>query len=107
MGISVVSSVAVAQGSAGTTALVAAPGAGLRIVMHGADISIDGGGSVKFASASTDLTGAMFTHSASHATISIAGGADCVLRCAENQALNIISTSNPASGVVYYTVESV
>lgn len=102
-----VSSVVIAQGAAGTTTLVSAPGAGLRIVVHGADISLDGGGNFKLVSGSTDITGSFYSHAASHANVSIAQGADCVIHCAANEALKITSVTNPVSGVLFYSVESV
>ena len=107
MGVDITQTVAVAQVAAGTTTLVSAPGVGLRIVMHGADISIDGAGTFKFVSGSTDMTGDFYSHSASHANVSIAQGADCHILCGANEALKITSTTNPVSGVVYYSVQSV
>jgi hypothetical protein len=107
MGIAVVSSVAVAQSSAGTTAAVSAPGAGLRIVMHGADVTIDGTGTLKFTDGTVDLTGPFTAHGSQGKLMNIAGGHDCVLRCGENRPLNIVTTNHAANGVVYYTIESV
>lgn len=107
MGVDIVSSVAIAQVAAGTTTLVSAPGAGLRIVVHGADICINGGGSFKLVSGSTDLTGSFFAHASSHATVSLANGSDCFMLCGANEALKVTSVTHPANGVVYYSVQSV
>lgn len=96
----------VAQGGAGTTALVSAPGAGKRIVLHGATLSQDGGGTFKFQSASTDLTGAISTHANAHTAMDLFVGTDCILRCAANEALNITSVTSACAGVVFYSVES-
>lgn len=106
MAVEGVSSVVIAQGAAGTTTLVAAPGAGLEIVVHGADIAIDGGGSFKLVSGSTDITGSFYAHSSSHANVSIAQGADCVIKCGANEALKVTSVTNPVSGVLFYSVQS-
>lgn len=99
-----VTSVAVAQGAAGTTAVVAAPGAGFRVVIHGACLTISIAGSIKLQSAATDLTGAFDLLAAT--PFDPCAGADAVLRCAANEALNLVSTTGAAKGVVYYSVEA-
>lgn len=99
-----VSHVAVSQGGAGTTAVVAAPGAGLRVVLHGALLVMDLAGTAKFQSAATDLTGAMSL--ATSSPLGVALDSDCVLRCAANEALNLTTATGAAKGVVWYSVES-
>ena len=94
------------QAGAGTDEVIAAPGAGLSIVVHGVDVSQDGGGTLILSSAATALTGAFATHAAAHTLYTIAGASDCVLRCAENEALNVTTATSPAFGVVYYSIES-
>lgn len=101
-----VSHVAIAQGAAATTELVAAPGAGYRIVVHGATVAQAAGGTLKFQSAATDLTGAMSTHANNHSPVDLFAHSDCVLRCAANEALNLTSATNPVTGVVFYSIES-
>lgn len=107
MSVTWVSSVAVAQTVAGTTTLVAAPGVGKRIVFHGADLTIDGTGTLKITDSVDDLTGDFTAHGSHPGMWNIAPGCDCSLLCGENRALQIVTTNHPARGVVYYRIEQV
>ena len=88
-----------------TTAIVAAPGAGRRIVVRGYAVSLDAAGEILWESASDNLTGLM--ELAADTPLSPGfGESDVVLVCGTNEALNLTSTA-AANGHVLYEIVSV
>lgn len=82
------------------TTIVAAPGAGLRIVVLGYQLTLDADGEYAWTSAATALMGTQ------ELTGDTPVGAFCtvgVLRCAENEALRLTS-STAANGFVRYVI---
>lgn len=94
---------ATATGS-GYTTLVAAPGAGYKIMLTGFMISTSAAVNVKFASASTDLTALMYL--AANTTGVVSDLKRLYLFCAENEALriNLSGTANVGVTVAYRIV---
>lgn len=87
--------------TAGTNELVAAV-TGKRIKVFSYAVVATGAGTVKFQSASTDLTGAMSF--AANGGISCAPGDDPWFATAAGEALNIV-TSGSAAGHLSYVIE--
>lgn len=92
------------QGGVGTTSLVSAPGAGLRIKVIHMKLTLSIDGTVKFTSGGTDLTGAM--------DIAGKGGfvengsvQEPVLESDVNSALSIVTTGGMAKGNLVYFIE--
>lgn len=84
--------------------MVAAPGAGKRVEVVGWVLSLDAIGSFKFQSASTDKTGAIpVLASTPH---SVEAGWPFI-KCAANEALNLVTVTGKAFGVVAYRIVSV
>lgn len=96
-----VQTASVAQGAAGQTAVVAAAGAGKVIEVLAYDLALDAAGTLKFQSASTDLTGAMPVAQNAHAQLAANFP---LLRTAANEALNITTATGKAFGLVVYRV---
>lgn len=92
---------AITQAGAATTELVAAPGAGKQIVVHGY-LFTNASGTAIFKSGTTALTGAIT--SGGH-PVSIEGYQ--ILRCASNEALNLVTSAAAAFGHLKYTIETV
>ena len=89
----------ITQAGAATTELVAAPGAGKHIVVHGYTFT-NGSGTAIFKSGTTALTGAMTA-----GAIPIVADGFQLLRCASNEALNITTSAAAAFGHLKYTIE--
>ena len=87
------------------TAVVAAPGAGRRIVVRGYAVSLDTAGEILWQSASTNISGLM--ELAADTPLSPGFGEhDVVLMCAPNEALNLTATT-AANGHLVYEIVSV
>ena len=83
-----------------STQLVAAPGADYRIVVLGYKLQLDTTGEYTLYSAATALTGTM------ELAADTPDGAFCtagILRCAENEALNLTATT-AANGFLRYVI---
>lgn len=89
----------ITQSGAGTDAIIAAPGAGLKIQVWGYTL-VQGSGSATWKSATTALTGAM---PGGVGVISPAGPGP-VLECAANEALNLVTATAAAFGHVEYQI---
>ena len=90
--------------ASGYTQIVAAPGAGYRIVLLGFMVSTSAAVNVKFASASTDLTALFYL--AANSTGVVTDLSKFVLICAANEALriNLSGTANVGVTVAYRVV---
>ena len=96
--------VSVNQAAAGTTEVVAAPGAGYHIEVVGYVLSMTPAGTGQWKSATTELSGNM-PLSAAHS--SVMGSEDLpLLVCAANEALNLVTVTGAADGFVLYQIES-
>lgn len=95
-----ITSVAIAQGSAATTELVAAT-AGKRVYVTGWCISMDTAGTAKLQSASTDLTGAM---KIGVTPAGMANGVSPIVATAAGEALNLTTVTGAAKGYVSYYI---
>jgi hypothetical protein len=83
-----------------STQLVAAPGAGFCVVVIGYKLQLDALGEYTLFSAATAITGTM------ELAADTPDGAFCtsgILRCAENEALNLTATT-AANGFVRYVI---
>lgn len=89
------------QSGAGTDALVAATTGKIRVTSYA--VVLGGAGTVKFQSASTDITGAMSF--AANGGISIANSDQPVMETAANAALNIVTTGAAGKGHLSYFIE--
>lgn len=89
----------ITQAGAGTDAIIAAPGAGLKIHVWGFTL-VQASGTATLKSATTALTGAM---PGGLGPISPAGPGP-ILECAENEALNLVTTAAAAYGEVRYQI---
>ncbi len=90
----------ITQAGAATTELVAAPGTGKTIVVHGYTFT-NASGTATFKSATTALTGAMTA-----AAIPIHADGFQLLRCASNEALNLVTSGAAAMGHLKYPIEN-
>lgn len=91
--------------ASGYTTVVAAPGAGYKIMLTGFILSTDAAVNVKFASASTDLTALFYL--AANSTGVVSDLKRLYLFCAENEALriNLSGTANVGVTAAYRIVE--
>lgn len=89
----------ITQAGAATTELVAAPGAGKHIVVHGYTFT-NASGTATFKSATTAISGAM---TAGGYPVSADGFQ--LMRCASNEALNLVTSAAAAMGHLKYTIE--
>lgn len=98
---------AVAQGAAGSTDLVAAPGADRRIYVVTIVLSLDAAGTLKFQeNAVTDLSGA-FPIAANGGFVILGNGYDPVLQTnTVNLKLNIVTVTGKAFGYIRYFIDS-
>jgi hypothetical protein len=93
----------IAQGGAGTTLLVAAQGASLKIKVVSYVFTLSAAGTAKFSDTS-DLTGAM-SIAASGGAVVLGQPSSPLFITAANQALSIITTGGAANGHFSYYVE--
>lgn len=95
----------IAQAVAGTTQLVAAPGAGLKVKLLSYEFTLSAAGTAKFVSGASDLTGAFDI--AANGGISAQGTPEAhLLEGAANTALSIVTTGGAARGKISYFVEA-
>jgi hypothetical protein len=94
--------ISVAQGGAGTTALISGQ-SGKRHKVVSAVITLDTDGTLKFTDASADLTGAMDL--AAKGGFVIPATSYPYFMAAEGSALNIVTTGGGAKGVVGVVTE--
>ena len=95
---------AIDQAAAGTTAVVAAPGAGYHIEVISYSLSMTPAGTYQWKSATTALTGNMPLGAA---PFQAKGDSDNpVLVCAANEALNLVSVTGAADGNLVYQIVS-
>lgn len=93
------------QGAAGTTDLIAAPGAGLHIVLLGILAAFDAAGTAQLRdSTPTAITGVMPV--AANGNIIATPGNLPLGRCAANTKLQIVTATAKAKGVVIYAIEA-
>ena len=99
-----ITQVSIAQGAAGTTDLVAAPGAGFKIYVVTIVILMDVAGTIKFTegTAPTDLTGALTVGTTSGFVITGSGIAPVMQTNTANSKLSIVSATGKATGWIRY-----
>jgi len=95
----------------GTRLLIAAPGEGSRIQVHGLYVGADGDGDVTFLSAATPLTGAIPLYDGQTGRTMcwpISPDPEAYwIRCADNEALNVVLTANcDLDGVIKYRIRA-
>lgn len=98
--------IAIDQGAAGTTDLVAAPGAGLKIYVTGIALSLSAAGTVRFTEGTgpTNLSGDMDL-AAAGGFVSIGDGTNVILNTnTANAKLSIVSTVGAANGWLRYFI---
>lgn len=95
--------VAIAQGAAGTTALVSAAGAGVKIKVVSYVFTLSADGTAKF-TGTGDLTGAMDV-AAKGGVVAVGHAQNHLLETAANAALSIVTTGGAAKGHLAYFVE--
>lgn len=98
--------IAIDQGGAGSTDLVAAPGAGLRVYVTGVVVSLSAAGTIRFTEGTgpTNLTGDMDLAVAG-GFVSIGGGVEVVLHTpTANSKLTLTSTGGAANGWLRYFI---
>ncbi len=98
--------VAIDQTAAGSTDVVAAPGAGLKIYVVGAVLSMSAAGTVKFQEGTgpTDLSGEI-DFPALGGMVTIGNGIDPILQTnTANAKLTILTTTGAANGWLRYFV---
>lgn len=100
--------IAVAQGAAGTTDLVAAPGAGLKIYVVKLVLVMSAAGTLKFTEGTgpTDLTGPMAI-AANGGIVDVGDGIEAVLQTnTANSKLSLVTTVGAANGWLRYFIDS-
>lgn len=101
-----ISQAVITQGAAGSTDLVAAPGAGLKIYVVSIVLVGDAGGTVKFQeNAATDLTGAI-PLAANGGFVVLGNGIDPILQTnTANLKLNLVSGTAKVFGWIRYFID--
>lgn len=102
-----ITQIAIAQGGAGTTDLIAAPGTGLKIYVTGFVLVLTALGTAKFTEGTgpTDLTGAMeFVDSGGMVVIGPGQDTPVLQTNTANSKLSIVSTGGGATGWLRYFV---
>lgn len=96
---------AIAQGAAGSTDLVAAPGVGLKIYVVNIVVALDAAGSIKFQeNAATDLSGAMPV-AINSGFVELGSGLEPVIQTnTANLKLNIVTVTGKAFGWFRYFI---
>lgn len=102
-----ITQIPVAQGAAGSTDLVAAPGAGLKIYVVNIVLIMTAGGTLKFQeNAATDLTGAMAL-ATNGGIVDLGDGREPVLQTnTANLKLNLVTTTGAAQGWIRYFIDA-
>lgn len=101
-----ITQVALDQGVAGSTDLVAAPGAGLKVYVVGIVVALSAAGTVRFTEGTgpTNLTGDLDLALAG-GFVSIGDGANVILQTnTANSKLTITSTGGAANGWIRYYI---
>jgi hypothetical protein len=97
------SEVAVSQGAAGTTQVVAGV-AGKKIYVTGAYITLDAAGTIKFTETAGDLTGTFNVGGASAPALEFNTSHPMIWTTTAGEALSITTGTGKAQGVVTYYV---
>lgn len=100
--------VAVAQGAAGSTDLVAAPGAGARIYVVRIVLSMSVAGTLKFTEGTgpTDLTGALDIAAAGGFVVGSGNGEPVLFTNTPNAKLSVVTTVGLAKGWLHYFIDA-
>lgn len=94
---------AIAQGAAGTTTLVS-PGAGQKVYVTGIFLTLDAAGTVKFTETAGDLTGAMNAGGASAPPLVIAATHPILWTSTAGEQLKLTTATGKAQGWITYFV---
>jgi len=92
------------QGAAGSTTLVAAPGAGKKIVLKSIALTMSAGGTAQLRSAGNNISGA-FPIAANGGLVLPPSENEAWTECNANEALNLFTVTGLAKGLVSYVVD--